>query len=118
MVARVDAILRRADGGKKPQAGFRVGELEVDLERHEVRVKSKSISLTPKEFEFLKLLIEANGKVLSRDILLERIWGYDKSMDIDTRTVDQHIARLRRKLKSESERIVTVTNTGYRLKRS
>jgi two-component system alkaline phosphatase synthesis response regulator PhoP len=97
--ARVEAVLRRTNAplGKngedtKPVA---VGAIEVDFDRHEIRVKGKRTELTPKEFELLKLLIEANGKVLSRDQLLERIWGHGKDMEIDTRTVDQHIARLR-----------------------
>ncbi|MBI4375034.1 MAG: response regulator transcription factor [Elusimicrobia bacterium] len=116
--ARVEALLRRSNGqvnvdGKKPVL---VGAIEVDFERHEVKVKGKATSLTPKEFELLRLLIEAKGKVLSRDQLLERIWGHGKDMEIDTRTVDQHIARLRHKLKAEATRISTVTNFGYQIK--
>jgi DNA-binding response OmpR family regulator len=118
LLARVEAILRRSCGQSDSSGGsIRVGDLDVDLDRHEVRVKDKAVELTPKEFDFLKLLLESDGKVLSRDLLMERIWGYDKSMEIDTRTVDQHIARLRRKLKSEGERILTVTNSGYRIRR-
>ena len=93
-----------------------MGAIEVDFERHEVRVHGKFRKLAPREFQLLKLLIEAKGKVISRDSLLEKIWGYDKSMDISTRTVDQHIARLRRKLLSERDRITTVTNSGYQIK--
>jgi DNA-binding response OmpR family regulator len=117
--ARVEALLRRVavaanpDGDKKPVT---VGGIEVDFDRHEIKVKGRRTDLTPKEFDLLKLLIEANGKVLSRDQLLERIWGHGKDMEIDTRTVDQHIARLRHKLKGESTRIATVTNFGYQIK--
>ena len=115
--ARVEALLRRVaapvGADKKPVA---VGKIEVDFERHEIKVAGKRTDLTPKEFELLKLLIEANGKVLSRDQLLERIWGHGKDMEIDTRTVDQHIARLRHKLRQESARIATVTNFGYQIK--
>ena len=117
--ARVEALLRRTaaavgpDGDRKPVT---VGGIEVDFERHEIKVRGKRTDLTPKEFDLLKLLIEANGKVLSRDQLLERIWGHGKDMEIDTRTVDQHIARLRHKLRSESQRISTVTNFGYQIK--
>lgn len=118
LVARVQAIFRRAavpaNGTEK--AVQVVGSIEVDPERHEVRVKGKLTQLTPKEFEFLLLLMKARGKVLSRDYLLEHIWGYKKSIDIDTRTVDQHIARLRRKLKAEAHRIVTVASFGYQIK--
>ena len=119
LLARVDAVLRRSGaGGGASQSNIihRAGELEVDPDRHEVRIKGKAASLTPKEFEFLDLLFKADGKVLSRDAILERVWGYDESMEIDTRTVDQHIARLRKKLKSEGARIMTVTNVGYRIK--
>lgn len=118
LLARVEAILRRTrpDLVGDHAATVVMGDLEVDFERHDVKVESKPVQLTPKEFEFLKLLIEAKGKVLSRDYLLERVWGYEKSMDIDTRTVDQHIAHLRRKLRTEGKRIVTVTNFGYEIK--
>lgn len=122
LLARVEAILRRtkpaeAAADVTATGPLRFGELEVDFERHESRVKKKPITLTPKEFDFLRLLIEADGRVLSRATLLERIWGYDRAMDIDTRTVDQHIARLRRKLKSEGRRVATVTNSGYRFRK-
>jgi len=117
--ARIEALLRRAsapskDGeGEKPLA---FGGLELDFERHRVTVRGKLINLAPKEFAILRLLIEADGKVLSRDQLLERIWGHEQDMEIDTRTVDQHIARLRRKLGPEGSKIVTVTNFGYQFK--
>jgi replication-associated recombination protein RarA len=88
----------------------------IDFERHEVSVSGKLASLTPKEFDLLKLLVESDGKVLSRDQLLEKVWGHEKGLEISTRTVDQHIARLRRKLATDGKRIVTVTNSGYRLR--
>ncbi len=77
-------------------------------------VKGKPVALSSKEFAFLKILIEAKGKALTRDQLLEKVWGYDRSMEIDTRTIDQHITRLRDKLGNEAKRIVTVKNVGYR----
>jgi len=118
VIARVKAILRRVgDQAQSPAVSvLRAGELEVDVERYETRVKGKPVTLTSKEFEFLKCLIQAGGRAMSRDALLEKIWGYDRSMEIDTRTIDQHIARLREKLGSEASRIVTVKNVGYRLK--
>ncbi len=115
VVARVKAILRRISGDDSKSV-FRAGELEVDFERYVTKVKGKAIRLSSKEFEFLKCLIVAKGKVLSREQLLEKVWGYDNAMDIDTRTVDQHIARLREKIGVESERILTVKNVGYRIK--
>ena len=116
--ARLEALLRRAtppaaDGGKPVV----IGGISIDFERHEVSVRGKRTRLAPKEFAILKLLVEANGKVLSRDQLLQSIWGHDQDVEIDTRTVDQHVARLRRKLGAESARVATVTNFGYQIKR-
>ena len=116
VVARVKAILRRVSGAEEKKTFVRAGELEVDLERYVTTVKGASISLSSKEFEFLKCLIGAKGRVLTREQLLEQVWGYDNSFEIDTRTVDQHIARLREKLGPESGRVITVKNVGYRLK--
>jgi len=116
LLARVKAILRRVSDKEDKKSLVRAGDLEVDLERYETRIGERPIDLSPKEFEFLKCLIQADGKALTRDQLLEKVWGYDKSMEIDTNTVDQHIARLRNKLGSEAGRIITVKNVGYRLK--
>ncbi len=116
VLARVKAILRRVSDSEGEKSFVRAGELEVDLERYVVKVKGEQVQLSSKEFEFLKCLLGAKGRVLTRDQLLERVWGYDDGMQIDTRTVDQHIARLREKLGIESPRIVTVKNVGYRIK--
>lgn len=117
--ARIAGHLRRqanskSNGGAKKSVA--VGGIEIDFERHEILVRGKLARLAPKEFAILKLLIEENGKVLSRDRLLEIIWGHDKDMELDTRTVDQHIARLRRKLTVERDRIMTVPNFGYQIR--
>ena len=117
--ARISGHLRRHAGAAtngEAKKSVAVGSIEMDFERHEILVAGKSARLAPKEFAILKLLIEANGKVLSRDQLLQMIWGHEEDMEIDTRTVDQHIARLRRKLKSERDRITTVPNFGYQIK--
>lgn len=116
LMARVKALLRRAGPAAAPSPLLRAGAIELDVERYEVKVKGKIVVLTTKEFDFLKLLMGAGGKVMSRDQILEKIWGYDQSMEIDTRTVDQHVARLREKLGSESSRVATVKNVGYRIK--
>jgi DNA-binding response OmpR family regulator len=116
VLARIKAILRRSSDGEEEKTFFRAGELEVDMERYIVKVKGASVALSSKEFEFIKCLISARGKVLSRENLLERVWGVDSAIEIDTRTVDQHIARLREKLGSEASRVITVKNVGYRLK--
>ena len=116
LLARVEARLRPAQdpSGARPAT---LGAVSIDVARHAVTVKGKPVRLAPKEFSLLQLLVEADGKVLSRDRLLELIWGHEKSMEIDTRTVDQHVARLRRKLGAEGARIATVPNFGYQARR-
>jgi len=114
LVARVKTILRRARPEGKADHAFTAGQLQADFSRYTVSVKGKPINLSSKEFEFLKILIQANGKALTRDQLLEQVWGHDPSFEIDTRTIDQHIARLRDKLGAEAKRVITVKNVGYR----
>ncbi|MBI2384770.1 MAG: response regulator transcription factor [Elusimicrobia bacterium] len=117
--ARITGHLRRHAGAATngdTKKSVTIGSIAIDFERHEILVAGKPANLAPKEFAILKLLIEAKGKVLSRDQLLQMIWGHEKDMEIDTRTVDQHIARLRRKLGPERNRIATVPNFGYQIK--
>ncbi|HVO33660.1 MAG TPA: response regulator transcription factor [Elusimicrobiota bacterium] len=114
LLARLKTILRRAHPQDKSESHFRTGQIEVDFGRYTVSVKGKPVALSSKEFEFLKVLVLAKGKAYTRDQLLEKVWGYDRSYDIDTRTIDQHIARLRDKLGPEAKRIITVKNVGYR----
>lgn len=116
LVCRVRTVLRRAARAAAQPVLTRAGALEVDFARHEVRVNGKPKHLSPREFQLLELLLAANGKVLSREHLLKTIWGYDESLGINTRTVDQHVARLRRSLSSEKRRVITVKNFGYRIK--
>jgi phosphate regulon transcriptional regulator PhoB len=114
LIARVKAVLRRAKEKESPVQELTIGDLSIDLARIAVTVKNKPIELTSKEFELLKMLINAKGRVLSRDYLLDTIWGFDNALEIQTRTVDVHIRTLRKKLKGEAKRIVTVKNYGYR----
>ncbi len=113
LIARVKAVLRRSKRAEIPTV-WRCGQLEVDWDRRIVKVKQKSVSLTPKEFELLKVLVEKQGKVLSRDNLLESVWGYEQAGEIQSRTVDLHISQLRQKLGPEGKRILTATGAGYR----
>ncbi len=113
LVARVKSVLRRSQEKPKEQS-HKVGSLEVDTAKHLVTIKGKTVELTSKEYDLLKVLVEAKGRVLSREALLNQVWGYDESLDIETRTVDMHIGQLRKKLKPEAERILTVKNVGYR----
>lgn len=114
LIARIRAVLRRIhEKGKLPEA-MQIGDLAIDFGKIAVTVKGKSVELTSKEFELLKTLVQAKGRVLSRDYLLDTIWGFDHAMEIQTRTVDVHIRTLRKKLKSGAKCIVTVKNYGYR----
>jgi DNA-binding response OmpR family regulator len=115
VVARVRAVLRR--GGAAVAAGDPIvsGRLSIDLGRHVVLVAGVAVELTPKEFDLLRALAEARGRVLSREFLLDRVWGYAAAGEIESRTVDVHVRRLRMKLGAEGPRIVTVKSVGYRL---
>lgn len=113
LVARVKAVLRRTKRADLPSV-WRCGSLAVDWERRLVKLKQKQATLTLKEFELLRVLVEAAGRVLSREILLEKVWGYDQAMEIQSRTVDLHISQLRQKLGSEGKRVLTVIGAGYR----
>lgn len=115
LTARIKAVLRRIREKDKLPDTLKMGELTIDFSKISVAVKNKSIEITAKEFELLKTLIKANGRVLSRDYLLDTIWGLDQSLEIQTRTVDVHIRTLRKKLKSAAKYIITVKNYGYRL---
>lgn len=114
LIARIKAVLRRMKEKDKLPEVLKKGDLTIDLSKISVAIKGKPIELTAKEFELLKTLLSAKGRVLSRDYLLDTIWGFDHAMEIQTRTVDVHIRTLRKKLKSESKRIITVKNYGYR----
>ncbi|MBI3316739.1 MAG: response regulator transcription factor [Candidatus Omnitrophica bacterium] len=113
LLARVKAVLRRSQEKPKEKT-LKAGDLEVDTGKHIVTVKGKTCELTSKEFDLLQILMEARGRVLTREVLLDKIWGYEPSLNIETRTVDMHIGQLRKKIRSESPRIVTVKNVGYR----
>lgn len=114
LVARVKAVLRRAKERKSLPELFTTGDLTVDFSRIAVTVKGKLVEVTAKEFELLRELVKSRGRVLSRDHLLNTIWGLDQSLEIQTRTVDVHIRTLRKKLKNAAKHILTVKNYGYR----
>jgi phosphate regulon transcriptional regulator PhoB len=114
LVARVRAVLRRARV-TVPTPTLRVGALVLDAARHTVAVEGRAVVLTPKEFDLLQALMEAAGRVLSREHLLDRVWGYARADEIESRTVDVHVRRLRAKLGDEGRRIATVKGVGYRL---
>jgi DNA-binding response OmpR family regulator len=114
LVARVKSVLRRAAPDRKnlESAQIQHGDLAVDAGRREVHVGDQEIQLAPKEFDLLWELLDHRGLVLTRDQLLERVWGY--TFAGDTRTVDVHVRQLRRKL-GDASPIVTVWGVGYKV---
>ena len=114
LVARVKSILRRSVPERREVQTKQIkhGDLEIDVGRREVLVSGKEVQLAPKEFDLLWELLDHRGVVLTRDQLLERVWGY--TFAGDTRTVDVHVRQLRRKL-GEASPIVTVWGVGYKV---
>ena len=114
LVARVKSVLRRATPDRRERENEVMvhGDLTIDAGRREVHVGEEEIQLAPKEFDLLWELLDHRGLVLTRDQLLERVWGY--TFAGDTRTVDVHVRQLRRKL-GEASPIVTVWGVGYKV---
>jgi DNA-binding response OmpR family regulator len=112
--ARVRAVLRRgkSDEVTPPPAVYRGRHLVADFDAVSIAVDGVPVRLTRREFELLKYLVENRNRVLSRDRLLERVWGYDRL--IETRSVDVHVGRLRGKLSEAGKQIETVVGLGYR----
>lgn len=113
LVARVKAILRRYQVGLKPGKVVELGSLRIDLSRHEVSIQGRTLRLRTKEFALLVTLAQNVGLVLSREQLLEMVWGYDYYGE--TRTVDVHINHLREKIASSGVEVETVRGTGYKM---
>jgi DNA-binding response OmpR family regulator len=112
VVARVTALLRRA--GRTATGGPQhYGRITIDVDRHTVALDGEDVKLTAKEFLLLQYLVQHKGRVLSRDLLLSDVWGYNYTGG--TRTVDVHIRRLREKLPPLSESIETIKQFGYKL---
>ena len=117
LIARVKAVLRRVDYNiETKDEVLKTGQVELDLKKHQVRINEQEISLTPKEFQLLSILIKHPGQVFSRDNLLGEIWDYNYHGD--TRTVDVHVRRLRKKIGeySDQKHIITVRGVGYKFK--
>jgi two-component system, OmpR family, response regulator RegX3 len=121
LVARMRAVLRRApkaDDEEESAEVVEVGDLKLDPSRHEVTRRGETIALPLKEFELLRALIEHAGRVLTRDQLMDRVWGHDYVGD--TKTLDVHIKRLRSRIEddpSTPKRITTIRGLGYRYER-
>jgi phosphate regulon transcriptional regulator PhoB len=114
LVLRVQAILRRTREQVLAPQILRFGDLAIDPERHRVEVQGNAVELTATEFRLLHYMASRPGRVLSRETLLDRVWGY--AYEGYARTVDTHVRRLRQKLGSSRDRIETLRGLGYRFK--
>ena len=115
LLARVRAILRRTDGTRRRLSNYSFGDVELDFEIYRARRGGEPLELSPREFELLRYLIERKGETVSRDKLLEDVWGYESYPS--TRTVDTHIAKLRAKIGdsgTDPRFILTIHGVGYK----
>lgn len=115
LLARINSVLRRYNKtANKVEDVLSVKDIRMDLIKHEVTKKDKKIDLTIKEFDLLKLLLQNKGKVLSRNFLLDKVWGYEYFGE--TRTVDVHIRYLRKKIETDEEKYIeTIRGIGYKI---
>jgi len=114
--ARVKALLRRVEEYQGEESAYRLGNIELDFLKYEARKSGKDLGLTPLEIKILRLLISKRGKVITRDEFLDRIWGVD-NLAVSHRTVDSHIAHIRRKIEedpSTPKHVLSVHSIGYK----
>jgi DNA-binding response OmpR family regulator len=116
LAARCRVALRRSESGGEAPQGYRDENFEVEFDTYVVRYKGEEIRLTHKEFDLFRYLLEREGRILTRERLLERVWGYDA--DVDLRSIDAHIRRLRAKLGPARDHVETVVGIGYRFVRT
>jgi len=112
LAARCRAALRRAEVAAAPVEVYRDENFEVEFDAYLVRYRGQEVRLTPKEFELFRYMVERPGRVVTRERLLEHVWGYDT--DVETRSIDAHIRRLRLKLGPARDHIETIVGLGYR----
>jgi DNA-binding response OmpR family regulator len=112
LAARCKVALRRADAGGEPLKVYQDENFEIDFESFVVRFHGRELRLTHKEFELFRCLVERAGRTITRERLLEWVWGYDT--EVDTRSVDAHVRRLRAKLGEARDHVETVVGFGYR----
>jgi two-component system alkaline phosphatase synthesis response regulator PhoP len=115
LVARIKTVLRRAQTGSSISEVYRFDDLEINFKKYFARKKGNSLKLSPREYEILQYFVKKRGEIISRDELLNQIWGYDSFPN--TRTVDAHIAKLRQKIEDDPEEpklIITVHGMGYK----
>lgn len=114
LILRIKSVMRRVNGQMEIPDLIKIGDVSVDRLQFDVRIKGKPVEMTPTEFKLLLILMERRGRVQSREVLLNDVWGYDTVLDI--RTVDTNVARLREKLRKGKLTIDTVRGFGYRVK--
>jgi len=112
LAARAKVALRRAGGNAEGPQGYRDENWEIEFDAYVVRHRGEEVRLTHKEFELFRYMVERPGRVLTRERLLERVWGWDS--DVDARSIDAHIRRLRLKLGPARHHVETVVGVGYR----
>jgi two-component system response regulator RegX3 len=118
LVLRIEAVLRRSQVGQQQARMLSIGDIEIDTENLSGLNGSEEVAFTKREIEVLSYLARNSERPVSREELLSKVWGYARGLDIETRTVDIHIAKLRRKIEAdpkEPERLITVRGAGYRL---
>ncbi len=118
LVLRIEAVLRRSQVGQGQARMLSIGDVEIDMENLSGRNGTDEIAFTKREIEVLSYLAQNATRPVSREELLSKVWGYARGLEIETRTVDIHIAKLRRKIESNRKqpaRLVTVRGAGYRL---
>ena len=113
LVARVKAVLRRYQAGLRPSKTVDIGDLRIDLSQHDVSIGGRPLTLRTKEFALLATLAQSLGRVMTREQLLEMVWGFDYYGE--TRTIDVHINHLREKIAGSSASIETVRGIGYKM---
>lgn len=118
LVLRIEAVLRRSQVGAEMARTLRIGEIEIDTDNFLGVKDGNEIAFTKREIEVLSYLAQNSDRPVSREELLAKVWGYARNLDIETRTVDIHIAKLRRKIEADNkapELLITVRGAGYRL---
>jgi two-component system response regulator RegX3 len=118
LVLRIEAVLRRSQSGQEMARTLCVAGMEIDTENLSAGKCGDEISFTKREIEVLSYLAQNTDRPVSREELLSKVWGYARNLDIETRTVDIHIAKLRRKIEADSKQpevLITVRGAGYRL---
>ena len=118
LVLRIEAVLRRSQVGAEMARTLRIGEIEIDTDNFCGVKDGNEVAFTKREIEVLSYLAQNSDRPVSREELLAKVWGYARNLDIETRTVDIHIAKLRRKIEADNkapELLITVRGAGYRL---